>query len=236
MPRLSRPLSGSAKLTLGYLGLAALDTWLAGSSHPRAQQARKITKPLLMPTLTASLVTDPRARRSPLFASTVAGQAFGWGGDVILLREGTEAFAAGAGSFGLGHSAYIAGFRRHRNRDRRLRGSAIGRLAAGLVAVGGPGMAVGAAREEIVLGPAVLGYTGLLAGMLANAGNLDPELPAPARRRILAGAALFTASDTLLGLRHFWWRQAPARAESVVMATYTLGQLLISRGAARAAR
>jgi len=232
VPRLSR----SAKLTLGYLGLAALDTWLAGSAHVRAHQIRRITKPLLMPTLTASLLTDPRARRSPLLASTVAGQAFGWGGDMLLLREGTEAFAASAGSFGIGHVAYIAGFRRHRNRDRRLRGSGTGRLAAGLVAVGGPGMAIGAAREEVVLGPAVLGYTGLLAAMLANAGNLDPELPAPARRRILAGAALFTASDTMLGVGQFWWRRAPARAESAVMATYTLGQLLISRGAARAAR
>lgn len=232
MPRLSR----SAKFTLGYLGLAALDTWLAGSSHARAHQVRRITKPLLMPTLTASLVADPRARRSPLFASTVAGQAFGWGGDVLLLREGTEAFAAGAGSFGIGHAAYIAGFRHHRNRDRCLRGSWIGRVAAGLVAVGGPAMAIGAAREEVVLGPAVLGYTGLLAAMLANAGNLDPELPAPARRRILAGAALFTASDTMLGVDQFWWRQAPTRAESTVMATYTLAQLLISRGAARAAR
>lgn len=232
MPRLTR----SAKFTLGYLGLAALDTWLAGSSHARAHQIRRLTKPLLMPMLTASLVADPGARRSPLFASTVAGQALGWGGDVLLLREGTKAFAAGAGSFGIGHAAYIAGFRRHRNRDRRLRSSGIGRLAAGLVAVGGPGMAIGAAREEVMLGPAVLGYTGLLTAMFANAGNLDPGLPAPARRRILAGAALFTASDTILGLRQFWWRQAPARAESAVMATYTLGQLLISRGAARAAR
>jgi len=229
-------LSRSTKLTLGYVGLAALDAWLAGSSDPRAHRARLVTKPMLMPTLTASLVTDPRARRSPLFASTVVGQAFGWGGDVILLKEGTEAFAAGAGSFGVGHLSYIAGFRRQRDRRHPVRGSRIGRIATGLFATGGPGMAIGAAREEAVLGPAVLGYTGIISTMLAHAGNLDPALPAPARRRILAGAALFAASDSLLGLRHFWWKKSPARAESVVMATYTGGQLLISRGAARAAR
>lgn len=188
-----------------------------------------------MPTLTASLVADERARRSPLFASTVAGQLSGWGGDVLLLGEGTEAFAAGAGSFGVGHAAYITGFRRNRDRRARLRDTAIGKVAAGLFASGGPVMAIGAAREEKVLGPAVLGYTGLLSSMLASAGNLDPALPKKARRRTLAGAALFAASDSLLGLREFWWKNAPARAESVVMATYTIGQLLISKGAARAA-
>jgi len=233
--RVSR-LSRSAKLTLGYVGLAALDAWLSGSSDQRLQRARVVTKPLLMPVLTASLATDPEARRSPLFASTVVAQAFGWGGDVLLLREGTEAFAAGAGSFGVGHLSYITGFRRRRNRNQPLGSSRVGRIAKALVATGGPTMAIGAAREELVLGPAVLGYTGLLSGMLAHAGNLDPALPAPARRRILAGAALFAASDTLLGLRHFWWKKAPARAESVVMVTYTAGQLLISRGTARAAR
>lgn len=226
----------SSKLTLGYLGLAALDTWLAGSANPRAHRARVLTKPLLMPTLTASLVTTPGASRSPLFASTVVGQAFGFGGDVLLLRQGTEAFAQGAGSFGLGHLSYISGLRRSRNRSRSLRTTPIGKIGIGLVATGGPVMAVGAAREEPVLGPAVLGYTALLTGTLANAGNLDPALPIAARRRLVAGAALFAASDTLLGMRTFWWTNAPARAESAVMATYTLGQLLISRGAAGAAR
>ena len=229
-------LPSSTALTFGYVGLAALDTWLSGSADPRLHRARRVTKPLLMPVLTASLVTDPRARRSPLFASTVAGQAFGWGGDVLLLKDGTEAFAAGAGSFGIGHLAYISGFRRRRNRGQRLGSSRIGRIAKALVATGGPAMAVGAAREEIVLGPAVLGYTGVLSAMLAHAGNLDPALPAPARRQTFAGAALFAASDTVLGLRHFWWKTAPARVESLVMATYTAGQLLISRGAASAAQ
>jgi len=229
-------LSPSAKLTLGYVGLAAFDAWLSGTSSPRLHRARLVTKPLLMPVLAASLATDPKARRSPLFASTVVGQAFGWGGDVLLLKEGTEAFAAGAGSFGMGHMSYISGFRRKRNRNQALGSSRIGKLAKALVVTGGPTMAVGAAREELVLGPAVLGYTGLLSAMLAHAGNLDPALPASARRQTLAGAALFATSDTLLGLRHFWWKKAPARLESVVMITYSAGQLLISRGAAQASQ
>ena len=196
-----------------------------------------VTKPALMPVLTASLVADERARTSPLIATTVVGHLAGWGGDVLLLGESsTEMFAAGAGSFGVGHAAYIAGFRRHRNRRTRLRETAVGRAAAGLFLSGGPAMAFGAAREEKILGPAVLGYTALLSSMLAHAGNLDPALPKRARRLTLAGAALFTASDTLLGLRKFWWRSAPAASEAVVMGTYVAGQLLISKGAAAAGR
>lgn len=229
-------LSRSAALTLGFIGLTAADAWLAGSSDPRAHRLRFATKPLLMPTLTASLVTDKRGRRSPLLASTVAAQVAGWGGDVLLLREGTEAFAAGAGSFGLGHVAYIAGYRRQLDRRTPLRSSHVTKIAAGLFAAGGPGMAVGAAREDLALGPAVLAYTALISTMLAHAGHLDPALPAPARRRLLAGAALFTVSDTLLGTKQFWWKNAPARAETVVMVTYAAGQLLISKGAARAGR
>ena len=228
-------ISRSTALSLGYLGLGALDSWLAGSADPRAHRVRMVTKSALMPLLTASLVTDENARNSPLFASTVAGQVAGWGGDVLLLGDSsTELFAAGAGSFGVGHAAYITGFRRHRDRRTRLRDAAIGKVAVRLFAGGGPMMAVGAAKEEKILGPAVLGYTALLSSMLANAGHLDPALPTRARRRTLAGAALFAASDTLLGLRKFWWKSAPARSETVVMSTYVAGQFLISKGAAAA--
>jgi uncharacterized membrane protein YhhN len=224
----------SRRLTTAYVGLAALDAWLAGSPSAHARRARRVTKPLLMPMLAGSLATDPRARWSPLRSTTLVAQAAGWGGDVLLLGEGTRAFAAGAGSFGVGHAAYVAGFRRQRDRRSSLRTSRTGRVAAGLFAVGGPLMALGAARHEKVLGPAVLGYTALLSAMLAHAQHLSPALPPRARRLTTAGAALFVASDTLLGTRKFWWAGAPPAAESVGMATYTAGQLLLSKGAAAA--
>jgi uncharacterized membrane protein YhhN len=225
----------STRLTLAYVGLAAIDSWLAGSGSPRAGLARRVTKPLLMPTLAGSLATDPRARWSPLRTSTLAAQAGGWGGDVLLLGKGTAAFAAGAGSFGIGHTAYVIGFRAQRDRRTSLRRSRAGRAATGLFLAGGPLMALGAAREEKVLGPAVLGYTGLLSSMLAHAHHLAPGLPPSARRLTAAGATLFVASDLVLGLREFWWPDAPARVESAVMATYTAGQLLLSKGTVAAA-
>lgn len=225
----------STKLTAAYLGLAAADTWLAGSARPAAHRARLLTKPLLMPTLAGSLATDARAFPSPLRTTTLVAQAFGWGGDVALLRHGTKAFAVGAGSFGVGHASYLTGFRSRAGRG-PLHGTTVGRIAVGLFAAGGPGMAIGAARHERILGPAVLGYTGLLASMLAQADHLERSVPQRSRRLTLAGASLFVASDTLLGVRKFWWTSAPPRTESVVMASYTLGQLLLSKGAASAYR
>jgi hypothetical protein len=35
----------------------------------------------------------------------------------------------------------------------------------------------------------------------------------------------------MLGIRKFVWKDAPDRLESAVMATYTLGQFLLSEGA-----
>jgi uncharacterized membrane protein YhhN len=224
----------STKLRLGYVALAAADTWLAGSSRRAAQRARLVTKPLLMPTLAASLATDPRAASSPLRTSTLLAEGFGWGGDLALLGHSTEAFAAGAGSFGLGHVAYVAGFTGNRHSSARLRERPVARAAAVLAATAGPVMAAAAWRQERALGPAVLGYSTLLSAMLATSAHLDPSLPASARRLTLAGAALFTASDTLLASRKFLLTGAPERLESLVMATYTAAQLLLSEGAARA--
>jgi uncharacterized membrane protein YhhN len=222
----------STKLKLAYAGLAVADTWLAGSANPTAHRARVLTKPLLMPTLMGSLVTDRRAANSPLRTTTLIAQAGGWGGDLALMGHGTKPFAIGSGSFAVGHAAYITGFLRHRGAARRPGPKAV----AGLWAVTAPGMAFGAYRQEKVLGPAIAGYSAMLAGTVAAATQLDPALPRAARRATLVGAGLFMLSDSVLGTRKFLLKNAPPRVESVVMATYTAAQLLLSEGAARAGR
>ncbi|MGN6160148.1 MAG: lysoplasmalogenase [Marmoricola sp.] len=218
-------------LKAAFLGLAALDSYLSGSAHPQAHPARRVTKPLLMPLLAAGALADPRAAGSPVSRSTTVAQVAGWGGDILLLGHGTEAFAAGAGSFGVGHLAYISGFRKLRRRERKLIDAPVARAAATLTTTVGPVVARGAAKEEPVLGPAVVAYMSLLASMWAHAGNIDGARSRRGRALTLAGATLFTASDTMLGIRKFVWTDAPDRMESAVMATYTLGQFLISEGA-----
>ena len=226
MPRLRT----TTKLKLAYVGLAAADTWLAGSADPRAHQARFLTKPLLMPTLMASLVTDPRATDSPLRTSTLVAQLGGWGGDLALMGGSTKSFMAGSGSFAAGHAAYVTGLLRQRSRTTRPGPKAV----AGLWVLTAPALVIGAARQQPVLGATVAGYSAVLAGTVAAATQLDPALPRSARMATLLGAAVFMSSDAVLGTRQFLLDRPPARMESVVMATYTAAQLLLSEGAARA--
>lgn len=224
----------TTRLKLAYGALAVTDTLLAGSGSRWAHRARFVTKPLLMPVLGASLATDPRAHGSPLRASTLAGQAAGWAGDVLLLGEGPKAFARGAGSFGVGHLAYLSGLARQRDRSVPLGDNRAARAIAATWVVSGPTMAIAAARRDRALGPTVLGYSALLSTMTASAQHLSPTLPRDARMLTGVGAGLFLLSDSVLGSRTFLLADPPQRLESLVMATYTVGQLLISEGAARA--
>jgi uncharacterized membrane protein YhhN len=223
-------LSTSLKFKLAYVGLAIADTWLAGSPNPRHHQARVLTKPLLMPTLMTSLITNPNAAHSPLRTSTLVAQAGGWGGDLALMGDSSTNFVAGSSSFAVGHAAYISGFLANRSTTRRPGPKAV----AALWATTAPGMIFGAARHDKALGPTIAGYSAMLAGTVAAATQLDPALPTSARRATIAGAGLFMLSDSILGTRKFLLKNAPARVESAVMATYTAAQFLLSEGATRA--
>jgi uncharacterized membrane protein YhhN len=226
-------LQTSTKLKLAYIGLAAVDTWLSGIADKRAHQARFVTKPLLMPLLAGSLAKNPKADDSPLRTSTLAAQLGGWGGDVALLGEGTKPFLVGAGSFGLGHIAYLTGFLRQHG-DSGIKEAPAPRAVAGSWALTAPVMAIMAARRNRELGGPVFGYGTLLAAMAAAANYLDSDLPPSARRLTAAGATLFMVSDTLLGFRKFVLKDPPPALETGVMATYTAAQFLLSEGAARA--
>ncbi len=224
------PLLTSTKLKLAYVGIAAADTWLSGSADPRAHQARVLTKPLLMPTLMASLITNPQAANSPLRTSTLAAQASGWVGDLALMGDGTKNFVAGSGSFAVGHAAYISGFLANRSKTRRPGPKAI----AALWALTGPAMAITASRHDRRLGPTIAGYSAMLASTVAASTQLDPALPLSARRLTVLGAATFMLSDSILGARKFMLKNPPPRLESAVMASYSAAQLLLSEGSARA--
>lgn len=217
-------------LRAAYLGLAAADTALSGSGRPGAHRARRYTKPLLLPILGASLIADPVARRSPLFRTTLMGQAAGWCGDVALLGDGPRDFARGATAFGAGHAAYLSGILPHRSGGPGVPARAI----AGMWAVTAPGVIRAAGREAWYLAPVLTCYTAALAGTAASATMMGDTIPAPARRRLVAGGLTFLVSDGALGLRRFLWRDAPPVLEAVVMATYAAAQFLIAGGAARA--
>lgn len=223
-------MSTSTRLKLAYVAIAAADTWLAGSANPKRHRARVLTKPFLMPTLMASLVTDPKAASSPLRTSTLIAQAGGWGGDLALMGGGPRFFIAGSSSFGVGHAAYISGFLANRSRTRRPGPKAV----AALWAATSPGMVIGAARQDKGLGPMVAVYSTMLAATVAASTQLETSSTRSARRASMAGAGLFMLSDSILGARLFLLKDPPHGMESAVMATYTAAQFLLSEGAARA--
>jgi uncharacterized membrane protein YhhN len=189
-----------------YLAVAALDTALAAAGRTRA---RRLTKPLLMPTLAVG-------RDRP----TQRALALSGAGDVALLGEGRGAFTAGLGSFLVSHVAWMSALR--------------SRPGGGRVAAR-PALALPYAAAWLGLnavlwrrtGPdrwPVLVYSALLGAMAVTA--LDTDDP-----RAAAGGALFMLSDSLLALERFADVELPAH-EGWVMSTYTTAQALLAAGGA----
>ncbi len=219
----------STRLKAAYAGIAAVDTALSMSSRPVAHKARFLTKPLLMPVLSASLAASPGSSSARVPA--LAAQAGGWVGDVSLLGEEKRPFVVGTAAFGVGHLAYLAAFVPRRRREQRLVDDRGAQTLAGVWAVSAPMMAWHARRSGVA--PVVATYSALLTSMVVAATRLDRSQSPAARRLIAAGALLFLASDATLGLRKFVLDEPSPLVEGAVMATYTGAQLLISEGVSR---
>jgi uncharacterized membrane protein YhhN len=188
--------------TAVFVAVAAADVLLAATGR---QRPRRVTKPLLLPTL--MLGKDAATRRA---------LALGWAGDVALLGSGDAAFTAGLGSFLAGHLAWIAALRR------RDAGGQLGaRLPWAVVEVAAWGTLNGylwrrTGRRRI---PVVV-YSGTLLAMSLVA--LDSR-----SGRVAAGGALFLASDALLALEKFGDLRVPHSA-AAVMSTYAAAQGLLA--------
>ncbi len=219
----------SGRLKAAYVGLALVDTLLSTSSRPFAHRARLLTKPLLMPTLAASLATAPGS--SPTKTAVLAAQAGSWVGDVALLSERRRPFVIGTTGFAAAHAAYVTGFARRRTTSSRLVDETPARALAGLWAATAPVMAWNARREGVA--PVVATYSAALTSMVVSATRLDPSVPASTRRIAAAGGLLFLLSDSTLGFRKFVLDDPPPAMEGTVMATYTAAQFLLSEAAAR---
>jgi len=185
-----------------YPALAAVDALLAATGRDRA---RRVTKPLLMPTL---MMDKPRPVRRAL--------ALGGLGDIALLGEGSGAFTAGLGAFLAGHAAWLMALRPEAAgglRRRPLLGVSYVAAWAGLNAYLWPRTG----KDRL---PVLIYSSALLATALAAADTNEPD--------VTAGGALFLVSDALLALERFADVHLPAH-EAVVMATYTSGQALLAR-------
>lgn len=222
-------MSLATRLKAAYVALAAVDTALSVSARPAAHKARFVTKPLLMPVLAASLATAPG--RSSARLPVLAAQAGGWVGDVALLSEERRPFVVGSAAFGVGHLAYLAAFVPRRRRDPRLVEDPRARALGAVWATTSPVVAWRARHAGVA--PVVAAYSASLVSMVVAATRIDRSESPAGRRLVAAGALLFLASDTTLGLRKFVLDDPDPRIEGAVMASYTAAQLLLSEGAGR---
>lgn len=219
--------------TIGYLALAAVDSYLAGRDSKAARRSRFLTKPLLMPTLAVTTHFARRGDGAGLVRPVLAAQAFSWGGDLALMGRSRQSFLAGVGSFFAAHVAYIGGFALARDPGASLDAPGV-RAAAGVWVVAAPLMAVQAGRQDPALRMPIAAYAGVLSAMFASSTLLRRSIPTAARRRIVAGTSLFLLSDSLLGIEKFLRSERSPALETAVMATYTAGQWLIAEGAVAA--
>lgn len=241
---LPRPTAGTLA-SAGYVALAAADSALAASSSPTRRRFRMVTKPLLMPALgtafVASLAREDVGAGSLLAGGTVAAQALSGVGDIALLSRSEPAFLGGLGSFLGAHVAYTTAFGSAGRplRDLSRPGGVL--AAAALFGTLTPVVGRATGRKSERLRAPVVAYAGAISAMFAASTRLRPEVPARARRTVVAGTALFVASDTLLAVREFLLpraghERAQPGLDAAVMATYTLGQGLIAAGVSQALR
>jgi len=185
-----------------FAALAAADTVLAAVGKDKA---RRLTKPLLMPTLLAG--KDRPTQRA---------LALGGAGDVALLGHSDAAFTAGLGSFLASHVAWVQAIRNRGETGflRRKPLAAVPYVAAwaGLNAY----LWKRTGKDRV---PVLLYSTALLGTALAALDTGDA--------RTAAGGALFLTSDTLLALERFADVTLPLH-EGFVMATYTGAQSLLA--------
>ena len=204
-------MTGTAWLFAALFAVAAPANWWS-----RIDDARRRTelwsKPLaLIALIGVAIALDPvdQAARAWFVAALVCSLA----GDVFLLY-GDRYFVPGLVSFLLAHLAYTFGLVAFGDwSTARLVVGAL--IVAVLAAVVGVRIVAAARRKERTLGPAVTMYLVAISVMFCAA-------MATGSPWAVLGAALFVASDSVLG-----WRQFVAQASWMpvtIMVTYHLGQ------------
>ncbi len=193
------------RATAAFVAVAAADVALAAGMKPGRDKLRRLTKPLLMPTL---MVGRDRMTQRAL--------AFGGAGDVALLGTGDAAFTAGLAAFLAGHIAWIQALRK-RGGTGVVRRNPVLVLPYAAAAIGlNAYLWPHTGRDRYP----VIAYSTALAAMAVTA--LDTGRPITA-----TGGALFLTTDTLLALEKFAGVQLP-RHEGWVMATYVAAQALLA--------
>ena len=205
-------MTGAAVALLVVASLAAAGDWAAVALGNK--RLEYVCKPAVLVALTAAALAldpdDPTVR-----AWFVVALVFSLAGDVFLMLPG-DLFVAGLASFLVGHLAYVGGFLvAGMETPAVLAGVAV--VAVALAVVGRPLLAGARRREPAMVAP-VAAYMVVISAMLVTAIGSGHGLA-------VAGAALFYASDALIGLGRFVraWPWSPL----AIIVTYHVGQALL---------
>lgn len=205
-------MTDGAWVLLVVAGLAAVADWVAVAAG--SKRVEYVCKPAALVALVAvALALDPDdpTVRAWFVAALVASLA----GDVFLMLP-RDLFVAGLASFLVAHVAYVGGLLAA---GVELPGLVTG-LAVVAVALGAVGRPLlrGARRREPAMVVPVGAYMAVISAMLVAAIGTG-------HGTAVAGAALFYASDALIGLGRFVraWGWSPL----AVIVTYHVGQGLL---------
>lgn len=203
-------MTGLSSALLALAAASAIGDWAAVARDNR--RVEHIFKPLTLVLLILVAITIAPADATVRWLF-VGALVCGLVGDVLLMLD---RFVPGAAAFLVGHLFYIAAFLQVPLNPVSILGALI--PVGALIATAGRRISAGAARKSPLLGRIVLAYQVVLCAVFVLAvGSGNPWA--------IGGAALFAASDTMLGWNRFVSGFPGARV--VIHVTYHLGQALL---------
>ncbi len=195
---------------IGATLVVAVADWVAVALERRPVEY--VLKPLTMAVLIAAAIAADPVVSGPARGWIVAGLVCSLVGDVFLMLE--DHFVEGLAAFLVGHVAYVVALWQLGVEWPRFAVGVV--LVAVLVAVIGRPIVVGARRRDERLTIPVGAYITVISVMVASAIGTGIWIA-------VVGAALFYASDAVIGISRFV-RDFP-HSRLVVMTTYHLGQI-----------
>lgn len=190
--------------------VVAVADWVAVALERRPVEY--VLKPLTMAVLIAAAIAADPVVSGPARGWILAGLVCSLVGDVFLMLE--DHFVEGLAAFLVGHVAYVVALWQLGVEWPRFAVGVV--LVAVLVAVIGRPIVVGARRRDERLTIPVGAYITVISVMVASAIGTGIWIA-------VVGAALFYASDAVIGISRFV-RDFP-HSRLVVMTTYHLGQI-----------
>ncbi len=190
--------------------VVAVADWVAVALERRTVEY--VLKPLTMAVLIAAAIAADPVVSGPARGWILAGLVCSLVGDVFLMLE--DHFVEGLAAFLVGHVAYVVALWQLGVEWPRFAVGVV--LVAVLVAVIGRPIVVGARRRDERLTIPVGAYITVISVMVASAIGTGIWIA-------VVGAALFYASDAVIGISRFV-RDFP-HSRLVVMTTYHLGQI-----------